>query len=567
MNAIRSRLPILAVLGAGLALRLVLAYAIFPGQGLSSDLGLFSGWATALARVGPGGFYAAAAGANYPPGYLYVLWLLGSLATPLGGLLGMPADRAVLLLLKLPPIAADLAIAVLLYRAARRWHGPRAGLVAAALYLFVPVTWYDSALWGQMDAVGALVMLAAVLLLVDGWSEPAAALAAFGVLVKPQDALALVIVVPVLVRRHLLRPGSGPGSRLRAMDTRHGRVAGIGGILADQGPRRLGTSAIAAALALLLPILPFDIGILGPASLAGVPVLGQLGGLGGLLVSDGAQYGVLTANAFNLWALLGPDPLARAIGASNGAWTPDSTAILFGLPAVTLGTAALCLVGLLVAGGLLLRDDRTAILLGFALAAFAFYALPTRVHERYLFPFFAVGALLVADATARALGYVAAALLNAINIHAVLASPLSMGAPGGTDSFGGAGIREVGGTGGRFPGGGPGGIGAGGGGGAPGIPGGAGGLAGGVPGAAGGGPGAGGPATSIHLPLADLARSEPVVAAVALGQTLVLAVLLAAWLGLIVWPALRRPAAAIARRARRRAEPSPPWHAPGWRSS
>ncbi len=137
-----------------------------------------------------------AAGANYPPGYLYVLWLLGSLATPLGGRLGMPADRALLLLLKVPPIAADLAIAVLLYRAARRWHGPRAGLVAAALYLIVPVTWYDSALWGQMDAVGALVMLAAVLLLLDGWSEPAAALATFGVLIKPQDALALVIVVP-----------------------------------------------------------------------------------------------------------------------------------------------------------------------------------------------------------------------------------------------------------------------------------------------------------------------------------------------------------------------------------
>ncbi len=275
---------------------------------------------------------------------------------------------------------------------------------------------------------------------------------------------------------------------------------------------------------------------------------------------------MLTANAFNLWALLGPDPLARVIGAANGSWTPDSTAILFGLPAVTLGTAALCLVGLLVAGGLLLRDDRTAILLGFALAAFAFFALPTRVHERYLFPFFAVGALLVANALARALGYIAVALLNAINIHAVLASPLSMGNPGGTSSFGSAGVRAFGGTGGRFPGGGPAGIGPGVGGGAPGITGGAGGLAGGVPGAA-GGPGAGGPATSIHLPLTDLARSEPVVAAVALGQTLVLAVLLAAWLGVVVGPALRRPAAAIARRARRRAEPSPPWHAPGWRSS
>lgn len=69
------------------------------------------------------------------------------------------------LLLKLPPIAADLAIAALLYWAGRRWFGDRTGLVAAALYLFIPVTWYDSAIWGQVEAVGTLAMLAALVLL------------------------------------------------------------------------------------------------------------------------------------------------------------------------------------------------------------------------------------------------------------------------------------------------------------------------------------------------------------------------------------------------------------------
>src|SRR5450756_2644149 len=110
---------------------------------------------------------------------MYVLWLVGIAGNAVSGIVGVSADQAVGLLLKLPAIGADIAIGGLLWWAGRRWFGGRAGVLAAALYLFIPVTWYDSALWGQVDAVGTLVMLAALLLLVEGWSEPAAALAAF----------------------------------------------------------------------------------------------------------------------------------------------------------------------------------------------------------------------------------------------------------------------------------------------------------------------------------------------------------------------------------------------------
>ncbi len=51
-------------------------------------------------------------------------------------------------LLKLPGILADLGIAILLYWEARRWLGERAGLIAAALFLFIPFTWYESAALG-----------------------------------------------------------------------------------------------------------------------------------------------------------------------------------------------------------------------------------------------------------------------------------------------------------------------------------------------------------------------------------------------------------------------------------
>ena len=66
-------------------------------------------------------------------------------------------------LLKVGPIVFDVLVAGLLYGLVRRWTAERAdsirlGLLAAALYLFNPVTWYDSAVWGQTDTVGVFVM-------------------------------------------------------------------------------------------------------------------------------------------------------------------------------------------------------------------------------------------------------------------------------------------------------------------------------------------------------------------------------------------------------------------------
>jgi hypothetical protein len=518
-----ARVPALGILlAAGLALRLGLAYVVFPGAGFSTDLGLFQGWATTLASTGPSSFYTTAGTANYPPGYLWVLWALATAGNAIGGLIGTNGATVTASLLKLPAIAADLGIAVLAARTAGRWFGGRAGLFAAGLYLFVPVTWNDSALWGQVDAVGAFVALSAALLLLGGWSELALAAAVVATLVKPQDAIVLAIVVPVLLRRHLLRIGSGPvatfGSRLASLDRRVGGA--LGSVIRDQSPRRLATSSVLAILVGIMVLAPFDIQSFAPASLADLPVIGQVAGLVGLVVQVGGEFSVLTANAFNAWALVGSTPLASVIGAGGGSWTVDSTVVLGGLSAVTIGAGLLASIGLLVSGGLLIRDGRLPVLLGLAVLAFAFYAVPTRVHERYLVPFFAVGAILAAGSLARAATLVATAFLNVINLHAVLAAPLQVGRGFGSGGFGGGPGGATGGGAGLGRGSGPGG------------------------GPPTGGGGFTGSFTSIQLPFADLARSQVVVEMVAVGQTLVMVGLLAAWVVVLVRPperAMARP--------------------------
>jgi dolichyl-phosphate-mannose-protein mannosyltransferase len=500
MAALARHRTLLLLLGAGLALRLVLAFVLFPNQGYAGDIGQFWQWATALAAHGPGSFYGSVSSANYPPGYLYILWPIG--------ILGEPA------LLKLPAILADIAIAALLYAGGTRWLGPRVGLVAAGLFLFLPVTWYDSALWGQIDAIGTMVVLAALLLLIEGWSEAALATAVLAVLIKPQYAIGLGVVVPVLVRRHLIRPGSGPvpvmGPRLARID------AALGGLLSDQGPRRLASSAVAAGLVAIIALLPFDIAVYAPASLADVPVIGHVAGLLGLFGRLGSEFSVLTANAFNPWALAGSPNLASVVGGGSGSWLGDSLPVLGGIPAVTAGAALLVAVGALVAAGLLVRDGAVPILLGFTVLALAFFVLPTRVHERYLFPFFATAALLAAPHVGRTAAVTLVALLSTVNLHAVLAGNLFIGsgAGGGRGGFG-RGFAGGGGSGGFAGGGGPGGF------------------------AGGGGPGGAGFA-AIDLPWGDLARNESVVTGVAIGLGVAMVVALVAWVWVVLRPARSR---------------------------
>jgi Gpi18-like mannosyltransferase len=400
-----SALSALAILLlAGLALRFTIAYILFPGSGFESDLNSFSSWARTLADFGPGGFYANAGFADYPPGYLYVLWAVGLLGDLFAPLAGSAPEAIIGTLIKLPPMLADVAVAAVLYRMVSRWssepgqNASRLGLLAAGAYLFNPVTWYDSALWGQADAVGALVMLLGVAALLRGNPEGSAALAVLAGLIKPQFGVVLApIVGVVLLRRHLLAQGSGPVRRpwLPAVLADRARLT--------QGPIRLVTSAGAGIVVLMVAITPFGLDI--PAYLQ-------------LMARTAGGYEGLSVNAYNPWALVGAGgtpPLA-----SSGLWSEDTVPFLGPLPGVFIGAL---LVGggyLLGLGRLLRRADRWSIVLVTVFLSLCFFILPTRVHERYLFPAFALLPLLAAAQGKWRWATVALAAGSFMNLHAIL---------------------------------------------------------------------------------------------------------------------------------------------------
>ena len=90
------------------------------------------------------------------------------------------------------------------------------------------------------------------------------------------------------------------------------------------------------------------------------------------------------------------------------------------LYAVVLGDGLLLAILLGVGLWAAWRDDAQSLLVALTILAIAFFVVPTRAHERYLFPFFGLGAVLLAVSWRWSVTYVVLAVVNSANLLAVL---------------------------------------------------------------------------------------------------------------------------------------------------
>ncbi|MCC6618256.1 MAG: hypothetical protein IT341_04355, partial [Chloroflexi bacterium] len=415
---------LLIILVSGLVLRIFIAGIFLPLSGLANDVGAFTAWGQRMAAVGPGAFYEPGYFADYPPGFLYVLWLLGIIGNALTPVVGQDATGG---LVKIPGIVADIGVAWLLFVIARRWGGDlvdrthfgvtpqQLGLAAATVYLFNPGVIIGSAVWGQIDSVGSLILLATIYALARGWTEGAALGAVVAMLVKFQFAFLIPVVVVVGLKRHLFG---------RSADPRHTR---------HPDRLRVLTSLAVGVVSVTLLILPFGMLIYSP--LAGGDPRGLLGvlpepdplSLVGKLVEAANTYTGLSINAFNLWR----NPWS---GLGDTLHWGDDTTLAFTIGGVSLtwqhvGTIAFAAVAVLALVAVARRDDVRGLLLASLVLAIAFFALPTRVHERYLFPALVLAAPLLLSGRGWPVIYGALSLSFFANIYWVYTEDWSFAYP------------------------------------------------------------------------------------------------------------------------------------------
>jgi hypothetical protein len=156
----------------------------------------------------------------------------------------------------------------------------------------------------------------------------------------------------------------------------------------------------------------------------------SLPGLVEQIFKTAGGYPYLSVNAWNPWALVtfGGSGIAQ-----NRAWVCDmvvtsgdsfarcAQAFSFGaIPAVVVGTALTLAVFIVVSLVVARRPDRRTMLVGLAVLAIAFFVVPTRVHERYLFPLVALGAILAAVSVRWTIAYVLSGLATLANMYFVL---------------------------------------------------------------------------------------------------------------------------------------------------
>lgn len=328
----------LLLLALALAVRLCLA----PYGGFFGDPQIYAAWGLSVRDHFGESYSLHSSGftlANYPP---LTMYLMGAVVTVYGWLAGLagvhpsydPAQSpAFAAFLKLPEIAAELAIAALIYALARRAKGQRWALLVAGAYAFAPPVLMDGALWGQTDGIYTLPLLLAF---VAAWRRRpalAGALFAITVLLKPHPAVLGALLVVYLWR-----------------------WAGARAVL------RFSAGGAATGFAIVLPYL------LQPR-----PQL--LAFFDNLRYWSGQQAPHATNEAFNLWWLLGPGLRLEAARPYLGPLSPTMVGWLLFVP-----------IGALAAYGVWHNGSLGRLFVAAGLAQLAFFDLTTLQHERYLYP-------------------------------------------------------------------------------------------------------------------------------------------------------------------------------------
>ena len=381
-----------AAIVVGFALRYWLAFVVFLNQGFAWDMATFASWMDTIRFEGFNAF-AVDPGINYPPVFTDILALLNWVGDTTG--------TSPYLLMKWPSVLADLGIAIVIAIAGRKWFGDKQALIAASAYLFLPITWYDSAVWGQVDSLSMLPMLLSLVFLIEKKPEWSLVFFVLAVLTKPQGALILLILVPVLIGQFVQRE-----LKLRRLSS------SIGAAL-------LTFAVVAMPWSLETYLLPYS------ETLASTPFVGDLLGLAVQYFSTAGMFPVLTANAFNIWAGVGNIPLAQQIQDGHVFWLTDEFPVL-GMPAQAIGGALFLTVAAVIFWGLIRRHSPNQVLLGSAALLVAFFALPTRVHERYLAQAFAILALVWVASNTRRIALAVLTIANTLNLHAILAADLGV---------------------------------------------------------------------------------------------------------------------------------------------
>jgi len=288
--------------------------------------------------------------------------------------------------LRIPNILGDIVTGYLIYLLVKKYRDQKNALFAAGLFLFNPCVFYNSSFWGQMDAVNNALFFAALFLYYYGKKFLSVLFVFLSLYVK----LTLVfLAAPFLLLMFLFEK------------YKKKFILSVSGV-------------IALILAMTVPI-------------SSVP---HIWFYNFLQKNSLGEMTNITSLAFNFWwvifkprIIIGSPINAFSFSENQFVGSPLSSTVYFGLPLfvwalIMMGIVLLPLVKIIFSLKAKILEPKRMFLLFSLLSLLSFLILP-HMHERYLFPFFALMATAVGLTRKYLWIFISITLLNFINIYII----------------------------------------------------------------------------------------------------------------------------------------------------
>lgn len=276
--------------------------------------------------------------------------------------------RGMDLMVKLPGIIADLLIGYLIYKFLEERKNKRA-ILFASIWLFNPITWYNSAVWGQTDSIVNLLGFAGVIFLLKKDLVKSFIFITLSVLFKGS----LILFIPIIF--------------FYAVFQRHPIKKWL-------------HSAFYILFTTLLtsvwfhPKWDFFIWLVNLYKNRIFP----------------GEIGYLTANSFNFWWLVNPGKVL------------DSTLCL-GVPARMWGIVIVLISMAVLIFYFRKKLSEKRLFISLAAISLVSFLFMTRIHERYLYPFFIPATLLLVSIPGTLIPYFVLSLTHLLNLYHLFWAP------------------------------------------------------------------------------------------------------------------------------------------------
>jgi len=326
----------LVILAALLLLAFAVRLAFFPYPGYINDTNTNTAWFQTAADYGPRVFYQKV-WSDYPPLNVYFFWTFGSLAKALS----LFGTSGLIWVMKLPSTLFDMAAAFLIFAFVRKRLTFKMALLASGLYAFNPVVIFDSAVWGQFDGIYTFFLVFTLYMILESKPKWAAVAFMLAVLTKPQSIALAPLVVFLVFRKY------------------------------NWNWKKLIVPVLVAVGTVFAVILPFEWN--NPVSFLYNIYAGAY---------STPNYQMTSFNAFNIWGF--------------NMYASDTQSFLF----LNFNIIGWALFGALAVLTLYFVHKRSGtspelyVIFAAFILLFGFFMLPTRIHERYLFPVVSMLALM-----------------------------------------------------------------------------------------------------------------------------------------------------------------------------